>query len=86
MPCPPPPSPWVQKLHPLLQAHSASVGDVLLLRPLGPGRLQAQLVKADSEVGRQALRAPSCMAHMASAVSQHGMLACMACASGWLAP
>ncbi len=40
----------VQKLHPVLQSRAAAVGDVLLLRPLGPGRLHAQLVKSDSEV------------------------------------
>ncbi|PRW59200.1 hypothetical protein C2E21_2315 [Chlorella sorokiniana] len=40
---------YIEKLHPVLQSRSASVGDVLLLRPMGPGRLHAQLVKSSSE-------------------------------------
>jgi hypothetical protein len=41
----------MQKLGPMLEHHSASLGDVLMLQPLGPGRLRATVFKADSEVG-----------------------------------
>ena len=41
----------LQRLHPLLLQYGAGVGDVLLLRPLGPGRLCAELLKAHTEVG-----------------------------------
>lgn len=35
----------------MLRPHAPAVGDVLLLQPLGPGRLGIQLVKGGSEVG-----------------------------------
>jgi hypothetical protein len=44
-PCRSPP----QKLHPVLRRHGAGVGDVLLLEPMGPGRLQVAVLKAHTE-------------------------------------
>ena len=40
----------LQKLGPMLRQRAAAVGDVLLLQPLGPGRVSAALIKADSQV------------------------------------
>lgn len=60
-------------MHAVLTHNQAAVGDVLLLTPLGPGRIKAQLAKAESEVGVTAVL---------------GMRACMRCwrvhASLWL--
>ena len=74
-----------QKLHPVLQSRSASVGDVLLLRPAGPGRLHAQLVKSDSEVrpaaGQQGLawvRQATNLLRMAG-LETHGTASCVGC-------
>lgn len=46
----------LQKISTLLQRHNAAVGDVLLLAPLGPGRIAATLLRSDSEVRRAAGR------------------------------
>ena len=72
----------VQKLHPVLQSRSASVGDVLLLRPAGPGRLHAQLVKSDSEVrpaaGLAWVRQATNLLRMAG-LETHGSASCVGC-------